>query len=116
MTNFFAAADGLNIAIKEAEAALVESNLRVTAEVDLGEKYILVFKPMGNVWGLYLLNKLTQEECPLTTCSLDARVTAVSKLEDLHEAIISASINRTAEVLKATHMALQFAQKLRNCQ
>lgn len=108
------ATDRLNEALREAEDALAELGLGVTASVSLEGDRSLHFKKHGNEWGL-MVAKRGDEANPtlLLSASRRTRLEAAGRLPDLHEALHDAYDDELRRIDRAVDSLRTFTLSVR---
>lgn len=98
------ATDLLNSALVEAEDALCDLDLGVTASVALDEERALHFRKKGNEWTLVVTRPDDVNGTELIRTSRKTRLDAVSKLPALRDALLDGygiEVHRVEDAVKA---------------
>jgi hypothetical protein len=103
--------DGLNDVLERIEAALQERGFFARASVAIDASHLLTFGKLAHQWRL-ILESAPDSQSPLTNASLEYRMLAVEKLDELAVALEQAKAKREDEVSAATARAAEFLRRL----
>lgn len=103
--------DGLNEVLERIEMALQERGFFARASVAIDATHWLAFGKLANQWRL-ILEYAPDCQSPLVNASIEYRMLAVEKLDELAIALKQAKVKREAEVASATERAAEFLRRL----